>query len=44
MLTQAREELIERTVQSLVGAHHATVHLYAAAAPVFRRIVFGFAR
>ena len=42
VLTQAREELIERTVQSLVGAKLATVHLYNAAAPVFRRTVFGF--
>ncbi len=43
VLTQARDELIERTVQSLVGAHRATVHLYNAAAPVFRTVVFGFA-
>jgi 2-isopropylmalate synthase len=43
VLTQAREELIERTVQSLVGARNATVHMYNAAAPVFRRTVFGFA-
>ena len=43
VLTQAREELIERTVQSLVGAHRATVHLYNATAPVFREVVFGFA-
>jgi len=42
VLTQAREELIERTVQSLVGAHRATVHMYNAAAPVFRTVVFGF--
>jgi 2-isopropylmalate synthase len=42
VLTQAREELIERTVQSLVGAKQATVHMYNAAAPVFRRVVFGF--
>jgi 2-isopropylmalate synthase len=42
VLTQAREELIERTVQSLVGAGRATVHLYNAAAPVFREVVFGF--
>src|ERR1700760_4785149 len=42
VLTQAREELIERTVQSLVGAPNATVHMYNAAAPVFRRVVFGF--
>jgi 2-isopropylmalate synthase len=42
VLTQAREELIERTVQSLVGAKQATVHMYNAAAPLFRRVVFGF--
>src|SRR5258708_4434249 len=42
VLTQAREELIERTVQSLVGARRATVHLYNAAAPIFRRVVFGW--
>ncbi|HEU5265179.1 MAG TPA: 2-isopropylmalate synthase [Jatrophihabitans sp.] len=42
VLTQAREELIERSVQSLVGARQATVHMYNAAAPVFRRVVFGF--
>ncbi|CAL9416863.1 2-isopropylmalate synthase [Streptomyces radiopugnans] len=40
VLTQAREDLIERTVQSLAGAHRATVHLYNATAPVFRRVVF----
>ncbi|TDE90081.1 2-isopropylmalate synthase [Occultella glacieicola] len=40
VLTQARQELIERTVQSVIGAHHATVHLYNATAPVFRDIVF----
>ncbi|MFE2159789.1 2-isopropylmalate synthase [Streptomyces lydicus] len=40
VLTQAREELIERTVESLRGAHRATVHLYNATAPVFRRVVF----
>lgn len=40
VLTQAREELIERTVESLVGAHRATVHLYNATAPTFRRVVF----
>jgi 2-isopropylmalate synthase len=42
VLTQAREELIERSVQSLIGAKQATVHMYNAAAPVFRRVVFGF--
>jgi 2-isopropylmalate synthase len=40
VLTQSREELIERTVESLRGARRATVHLYNATAPVFRRVVF----
>ncbi|WP_425833926.1 2-isopropylmalate synthase [Streptomyces fractus] len=40
VLTQAREDLIERTVESLKGAKNATVHLYNATAPVFRRVVF----
>jgi 2-isopropylmalate synthase len=41
VLTQAREDLIERTVQSIVGTDRATVHLYNATAPLFRRVVFG---
>jgi 2-isopropylmalate synthase len=41
VLTQARDELIERTVESLRGAPRATVHLYNATAPLFRRVVFG---
>ncbi|MFJ8607002.1 2-isopropylmalate synthase [Streptomyces sp. NPDC093675] len=40
VLTQAREDLIERTVESLKGARRANVHLYNATAPVFRRVVF----
>ena len=44
VLTQARDELIERTVQSLAGARRATVHLYNATAPLFRRVVFGIDR
>src|SRR5580698_10211306 len=40
VLVQAREDLIERSVQSLVGARMATVHLYNATAPIFRRVVF----
>jgi 2-isopropylmalate synthase len=42
VLTQARDELIERTVQSLAGAKLATVHMYNAAAPLFRSVVFGW--
>ncbi len=41
VLTQAREDLIERTVQSLVGTARANIHLYNATAPLFRRVVFG---
>ncbi|HLR84632.1 MAG TPA: 2-isopropylmalate synthase [Nocardioidaceae bacterium] len=44
VLTQAREDLIERTVQSFVGARRANVHLYNAVAPLFRRVVFGFTK
>ncbi len=40
VLTQAREDLIERTAESLVGAKAATIHLYNATAPLFRRVVF----
>ena len=41
VLTQAREELIRRTFESLVGAPRAIVHLYNAVAPVMRRVVLG---
>jgi 2-isopropylmalate synthase len=40
VLTQAREDLIERSIESLRGARRATVHLYNATAPIFRRVVF----
>ncbi|MDO5081862.1 2-isopropylmalate synthase [Arachnia propionica] len=40
VLTQAREDLISRTVESLVGAHRATIHMYNATAELFRRVVF----
>jgi 2-isopropylmalate synthase len=40
VLTQAREDLIERSVQSLVGVPKANIHLYNALAPLFRRVVF----
>ncbi len=41
VLTQAREPLIVRTFESLVGAPRAIVHLYNATAPVMRRVVLG---
>ncbi len=44
VLTQSRDELIRRTVESVVGAKQAIVHLYNSIAPAFRRIVFGMSR
>ena len=41
VLTQAREELIERTVESLRGAKQAIVHLYNSTSTLQRRVVFG---
>ena len=41
VLTQAREELIERTYQSLEGAKQAIVHLYNSTSTLQRRVVFG---
>jgi 2-isopropylmalate synthase len=41
VLTQARDELIERTYQSLVGASRAIVHVYNSTSPVQRENVFG---
>ncbi|WP_416422737.1 2-isopropylmalate synthase [Pseudomonas sp. App30] len=40
VLTQAREDLIARTFESLKGARKAIVHLYNATSPSFRKIVF----
>ncbi len=40
VLTQAREDLIKRTFESLRGAKRAIVHLYNATSPLFRRVVF----
>lgn len=40
VLTQSREDLIQRTVEAAAGAKQAIVHLYNACAPAFRKIVF----
>ncbi len=40
-LVQAREDLIEKTVQSLVGAKKVIIHLYNSTSPAQRRVVFG---
>ena len=44
VLTQSRRDLIERSFESLEGAARATVHLYNAVSPAWRRIVFGMSR
>lgn len=41
VLTQARDELIERTFKSLDGANRAIVHVYNSTSPVQREKVFG---
>src|SRR5690349_16183834 len=41
VLVQAREELIERTIESLVGAKKVIIHLYNSTSPAQRRVVFG---
>lgn len=40
VLTQAREDLIKRTVESLKGARRAILHMYNPTAPDFREIVY----
>ncbi len=44
VLTQAREHLIRRTMESLRGARRAIVHVYNATSKPFRDIVFGMSR
>jgi len=40
VLTQAREHLIRRTMESVRGARRAIVHVYNATSPTFREVVF----
>lgn len=44
VLTQSREDLIDRTLDALVGLPRATVHLYNALSPLFREVVFRMGR
>ena len=44
VLVQCRDELIERTYESLVGAHRAIVHFYNSTSELQRRVVFGLDR
>lgn len=41
VMTPAKDALIRRTMESLVGAKHAIVHVYNATSPVMRRVVLG---
>jgi len=44
VLTQAREDLIKRSFDSLAGVHRAIVHVYNAVSPAWREIVFRMSR
>ena len=44
VLTQAREDLIRRTFESIRGARRAIVHLYNSTSTLQRRVVFGLDR
>ncbi|NKI99356.1 2-isopropylmalate synthase [Novosphingobium sp. SG707] len=41
VLTQAREDLIKTSFESLAGIHSAIVHVYNAVSPLWRNVVFG---
>jgi 2-isopropylmalate synthase len=41
VLVQAREDLIEKTFQSLAGAKKVIIHMYNSTSPAQRRVVFG---
>lgn len=44
VLTQARDHLIKRTFESVVGARRAIIHLYNSTSTLQRRVVFGLDR
>ncbi|MBG31283.1 MAG: 2-isopropylmalate synthase [Opitutae bacterium] len=44
VLTQAREHLIRRTIESLQGAKKAIVHVYNSTSPLQRRVTFGMSK
>src|SRR5512138_3600978 len=44
VLVQAREDLIERTVESLIGAKKVIIHMYNSTSPAQRRVVFGMSK
>src|SRR5881409_2219716 len=44
VLVQAREDLIERTFDSLIGAKKTVIHMYNSTSPAQRRVVFGMSK
>jgi 2-isopropylmalate synthase len=44
VITQAREQLIDRTMEAVAGAPHVIVHLYNSVSTLQRRVVFGLDR
>lgn len=44
VLVQAREDLIDRTFQSLIGARKCIIHMYNSTSPAQRRVVFGMSQ
>lgn len=44
VLTQSREHLVRRTVESVIGAKHAIIHIYLATSDVFRDVVFNMSQ
>lgn len=44
VLTQCRDELVERTFEAIEGAPHSIVHFYNSTSPLQRRVVFGEGR
>lgn len=44
VLTQSREHLIKRTIESLKGVKRACVHVYLATSDLFREVVFNMSR
>ena len=44
VLTQSRQDLIERSFESLAGVHAAIVHVYNAVSPLWRNVVFGMSQ
>src|SRR5450755_4596101 len=44
VLVQAREDLIERTIESLLGAKKVIIHMYNSTSPAQRRVVFGMSK